>query len=125
MPEYKELVEINAKWVTDFLKEVGHDSELFLSFLDKNNHTKINNMVSSHIRRKIEEKYFSKERGALKLTAREKEILLMMATGKNNKEIGSNLFISNNTVRNHINSIYKKLDVSNRVEATLYLLNAI
>ncbi|HET6205167.1 MAG TPA: response regulator transcription factor [Terracidiphilus sp.] len=51
------------------------------------------------------------------LTARELEVLHMLARGLTNKEIGSALCISGNTVRNHVNSIIEKLEVSDRTEA--------
>jgi len=51
------------------------------------------------------------------LTARELEVLSMLARGLTNKEIGGALNISGNTVRNHVNSIIEKLDVSDRTEA--------
>ncbi len=51
------------------------------------------------------------------LTAREHEVLQMLARGLTNKEIGSALDISGNTVRNHVNSIIEKLEVSDRTEA--------
>lgn len=51
------------------------------------------------------------------LTARELEVLNMLARGLTNKEIGSALDISGNTVRNHVNSIIEKLEVSDRTEA--------
>ena len=51
------------------------------------------------------------------LTARELEVLQMLARGLTNKEIGNALRISGNTVRNHVNSIIEKLEVSDRTEA--------
>jgi two-component system, NarL family, response regulator len=51
------------------------------------------------------------------LTARELEILKMLAKGLTNKQIGHALGISEHTVRNHVNSIIEKLDVSDRTEA--------
>ncbi|MGB7844935.1 MAG: response regulator transcription factor [Candidatus Acidiferrum sp.] len=51
------------------------------------------------------------------LTSREIEILEMLAKGLTNKEIGSALEISENTVRNHVISIIGKLEVSDRTEA--------
>jgi DNA-binding NarL/FixJ family response regulator len=51
------------------------------------------------------------------LTARELEVLHMLARGLTNKEIGNALEISGNTVRNHVNSIIEKLEVSDRTEA--------
>lgn len=51
------------------------------------------------------------------LTEREKEVLILVADGKNTKEIASELFITTGTVRNYISVILDKLDVSNRIEA--------
>lgn len=51
------------------------------------------------------------------LTERELEVLQMLARGLTNKEIGRALSISGNTVRNHVNSIIDKLEVSDRTEA--------
>lgn len=51
------------------------------------------------------------------LTARESDILEMLAKGLTNKQIGRALTISDNTVRNHVNSIMEKLEVSDRTEA--------
>jgi len=51
------------------------------------------------------------------LTAREIEILKMLAKGPTNKQIGHALGISDFTVRNHVNSIIEKLEVSDRTEA--------
>jgi len=51
------------------------------------------------------------------LTARELEVLQMLARGLTNKQIGAALDISGNTVRNHVNSVIEKLEVSDRTEA--------
>ncbi|WP_432776099.1 response regulator transcription factor [Brevibacillus gelatini] len=53
------------------------------------------------------------------LTEREKEVLLLIADGKNTKEIASQLFITTGTVRNYISVILDKLGVSNRIEAIM------
>ena len=54
------------------------------------------------------------------LTEREKEVLLLIADGKNTKEIASQLFITTGTVRNYISVILDKLGVSNRIEAIMH-----
>ncbi|RKD68137.1 MULTISPECIES: response regulator transcription factor [Sinobaca] len=51
------------------------------------------------------------------LTDREKQVIELIADGKNTKEIASELFITNGTVRNYISIIFDKLGVSNRIEA--------
>ncbi|WP_409177136.1 response regulator [Brevibacillus fortis] len=54
------------------------------------------------------------------LTLREKEVLLLIADGKNTKEIASQLYITTGTVRNYISVILDKLGVSNRIEAIMH-----
>ncbi len=54
------------------------------------------------------------------LTEREKEVLGLIADGKNTKEIASQLFITTGTVRNYISVILDKLNVSNRIEAIMH-----
>jgi two-component system, NarL family, response regulator len=51
------------------------------------------------------------------LTPREHQVLQLVAKGFTNKEIGRALGISDNTARNHVNSIIEKLEVSDRTEA--------
>lgn len=51
------------------------------------------------------------------LTAREIDILQLIAAGKTNKEIAAAQFVEMSTVKTHINNIYAKLTVSNRQEA--------
>ena len=54
------------------------------------------------------------------LTAREVEILRMLATGMANKQIAYKLKISEKTVRNHVSNMYEKLDIYDRAQAVLY-----
>lgn len=58
------------------------------------------------------------------LTPREVEILLLVARGASNKDIAAQLFLSEKTVRNHVERTYAKLGVNNRVGASLYALEA-
>lgn len=55
-----------------------------------------------------------------KLTKREYEVLTLIAEGLNNREIAEKLFISEKTVKNHVSNIFKKLDVSDRVQAAIF-----
>lgn len=55
------------------------------------------------------------------LTPREKEILVAIASGAGNSDIASEFFISLHTVKSHVYNIYKKIDVRNRLEATLWV----
>lgn len=52
-------------------------------------------------------------------TERERDVLFLLLKGLNNKEISKKLFISNHTTKAHVASIYKKLGVSNRVQAAI------
>ena len=52
-------------------------------------------------------------------TEREREVLFLLLRGLNNKEISKKLFISNHTTKAHVASIYKKLGVSNIVQAAI------
>jgi DNA-binding NarL/FixJ family response regulator len=54
------------------------------------------------------------------LTAREVEILKMLATGMANKQIAYQLKISEKTVRNHVSNMYEKLNIYDRAQAVLY-----
>lgn len=54
---------------------------------------------------------------ACPLTAKEMEILALIASGKANKEIAGLLFIELSTVKTHINNIYSKLAITNRKDA--------
>jgi ATP/maltotriose-dependent transcriptional regulator MalT len=54
------------------------------------------------------------------LTARELEVLRLLAAGKSNREIGEALFISEHTVARHVQNIFAKLDVSSRAAATAF-----
>jgi DNA-binding NarL/FixJ family response regulator len=54
----------------------------------------------------------------LPITNREKEILTEIAQGKTNRQISQKLILSPSTVRNHISSIFNKLRISNRSQAT-------
>ena len=56
------------------------------------------------------------------LTQREEEIMELLIEGQSNPEISKKLFISVHTVKAHIESIYYKLNVSNRVQAAVKYL---
>ncbi|MFY9174110.1 MAG: response regulator transcription factor [Peptococcia bacterium] len=56
------------------------------------------------------------------LTGREMDVLKLMAQGCNNKEIATNLDISEKTVKNHITNIFRKLQVEDRTQAVLFAI---
>ena len=57
---------------------------------------------------------------APRLTDRELEVLKLVARGMANKEIARELFISENTVKNHVRNILEKLQLHSRMEAAMY-----
>lgn len=54
------------------------------------------------------------------LTKRETEILYLIVAGFSNQNVADKLFISSNTVKTHVSNLYKKIDVTNRVQAILW-----
>jgi two-component system NarL family response regulator len=55
-----------------------------------------------------------------RLTEREMEVLRLVARGMNNRDIAKHLYISENTVKNHIRNILEKLQLHSRMEAVVY-----
>lgn len=62
----------------------------------------------------------SGRRQAYRLTKREREILAIVAAGSTNSEVADKLYISPHTVKVHIQNIFKKIGVPNRVKATIW-----
>jgi DNA-binding NarL/FixJ family response regulator len=58
------------------------------------------------------------------LSAREQQVLGLLAEGLSNSEIAAELDIAANTVRNHVHNILEKLDLRNRVQAAVYAVRA-
>lgn len=57
------------------------------------------------------------------LTAREEEVLDLLCQGVTYKGVASQLFISDTTVKTHVNNIFQKLQVNDRTQAVLYAIN--
>ena len=58
------------------------------------------------------------------LTSREHEVLRLVGEGKRNAEIARALFISENTVKTHISSLMRKLEVDDRLQLALHAARA-
>ncbi len=54
------------------------------------------------------------------LTKREYEVLTLIAEGLSNKDIADRLYISEKTVKNHVSSIFKKIEVNDRIQAAIF-----
>ena len=73
--------------------------------------------VFKEVRRVVQEKDAS---AFSHLTQQEKHVLLLVTSGKTNKQIAETLFLGEGTVRNYASSIFLKLGVNNRAEAAAY-----
>jgi DNA-binding NarL/FixJ family response regulator len=79
----------------------------------------LNGRTMNHLSREVKQE---KSNDNEKLTPRELEVLCLLATGYTNKEIAGELFISEKTVKSHLNSIFKKLNLTRRIQAVLYAI---
>ena len=57
-----------------------------------------------------------------KLTKRELQVLKLLAIGKLNRQVAEELDISERTVKNHVSSIFKKIDVKDRTQAAVFTI---
>ena len=64
-----------------------------------------------------------RERERSPLSQREREIVILVAQGFKNKEMAERMFISEQTVKNHLHNIFDKLGVSDRLELALYAIH--
>lgn len=78
----------------------------------------MNSEVSQALARGIRQKSAQSEDEAL--TAREKEVLLLIAEGKSNKDISEELFISIKTVKTHVSNLLMKLEAEDRTQLAIY-----
>jgi DNA-binding NarL/FixJ family response regulator len=76
---------------------------------------RINNL-SIQIRKLSEEQPKNSQSKLAELTTRQKEVYDLILLGKSNKEIMTELFIEQSTLKSHINQIYKKLEIKSRRE---------
>lgn len=74
-------------------------------------------VVTGKLLEKLSNPYTSKH--TYRLSEREMEILTYLVKGSSNREIGQILYISEKTVKNHLSSIFRKLEVEDRTQAAL------
>lgn len=66
---------------------------------------------------------YNRKQNITGLTKREREVLIEIGKGLNNKQISNNLYITEYTVKKHVSNILSKLNLKNRQEAILYIIN--
>ena len=106
------LKEISIEEVADAVRAV-HAGQ---SLISPSMASKLLNEFAAMVKRRDERAQVPGPR----LTSRELEVLKLVAKGLNNRDIGQELFISENTVKNHIRNILEKLHLHSRMEAVVY-----
>jgi DNA-binding NarL/FixJ family response regulator len=106
------LKEISIEEVADAIRQVHQGQSLISPSMASKLLTEFAAMA-----RKDEEK---QQMPAPKLTDREMEVLQLVAQGLNNRDIAKELYISENTVKNHVRNILEKLHLHSRMEAVVY-----
>lgn len=104
------LKDVQPEELFDQLRRIGHGE----APLSRTMTGKLLNQLARRSRPVPESK------AAAVLSGRECEVLALVVEGFTNQEIGKELGIARNTVKNHLRSIYAKLDVKNRTEAAAY-----
>jgi DNA-binding NarL/FixJ family response regulator len=106
------LKEISIEEVADAVRAVVQGQTLISPSMASKLIVEFNNLA-----RRAEEK---QKVPVPRLTARELEVLSLVAKGLTNRDIATTLFISENTVKNHVRNILEKLQLHSRMEAVLF-----
>lgn len=85
--------------------------------------TYIDKRLVSYLVNKLKRQTDVSSNRLLELTSREMSVLKLISQGYTNKEVGETLFLSEKTVKNYATTIFKKLEVKDRVQATLYAIH--
>lgn len=95
--------------------------EVWLEYLD--GFARGESAIPRHVARQILSEFARPDRRrelTQPLTPREEEVLRLVGEGMTNRQIGETLYLSENTVKNHIKSILEKVQVKNRVQLAVY-----
>ena len=106
------LKEISVEEVAEAIRAVVQGQSLISPSMA----SKLLNEFNALVKRAEEKQQFP----APALTTREIEVLRLVAKGMSNREIADDLYISENTVKNHVRNILEKLHLHNRMEAVIY-----
>lgn len=100
---------------TNTLIKALHEISIGRTYIDPS----VANVLTQNIYNEIEKSNIELEK-VKSLSRREYEVLVLISAGYNNKDIGRKLFISEKTVKNHITKLFKKIDVKDRVQASIF-----
>ena len=106
------LKEISVEEVAEAIRAVVQGQSLISPSMA----SKLLNEFNALVKRAEEKQQFP----APTLTSREVEVLRLVAKGMSNREIADELYISENTVKNHVRNILEKLHLHSRMEAVIY-----
>ncbi len=127
IPSHEEVVALMNVGVRGYFDINGPSTELIEAvqtvkkeeiWLPRDKMSSIMDRIISVVGRDLKEKTLDQ------LTPTEFQVLRLIGQGKSNDEIAEAMFISKNTVRSHIKSIYAKLDTHNRLQLALYAINS-
>jgi DNA-binding NarL/FixJ family response regulator len=103
------------------LKQVGTHALIDAIAALRRGEALLDPVVTQRVLARVRQGEMERQAAAFKdLSAREMEVLALVAEGKSNVEIARELSLSSKTVRNHVSTILAKLDLTNRIEAATY-----
>jgi DNA-binding NarL/FixJ family response regulator len=82
------------------------------------------NLASRFLREFQARQSFGRRVTLPELSPREEEVLRLLATGETNRQIAKRLFVSDETIKSHVASIFRKLEVSDRTRAAILAVKA-
>ncbi len=100
--------------------EVGADDYVTKPFSVRELHARVQAVLRRTRPRRREAVDHTTDADVRSLTAQERNILLLLAEGKSNRQIAASLFLAEKTVRNYVSSLLAKLGMSSRTEAAVY-----
>lgn len=127
IPSHEEVVNLMNSGMRGFFDLNDHSNQLIEAirtvhkgeiWLPRDKMSSIMDRIISVVGRDLKEKTLDQ------LTPTEFQVLRLIGQGKSNDEIAQAMFISKNTVRSHIKSIYAKLNTHSRLQLALYAINS-
>ena len=119
--EDEQVVDMVKAGVSGYvLKDMGPEELTSTIFKVREGNVVIHPRVAGQVAKELVRQ--TRRRAEAKLTKRERDVLEYLVKGYSNKEVAAALFISEKTVKNHLTSIFRKLDVKDRTQAVIYAL---